>query len=218
VTFCRSSLLLAALLLAGCDDDSAPTSADFAAPSVDDMAAALDLSPFPDMAPWCVASDASFPPSLDAGGFCDGTTMAGTCAQEFFRKFAECFRPAGCCLYNGSVNVPGFAWESGARFQSEPGDREYYQNGAHCAHQGAPLPGVTGDRWTLGDGEVLDVDTTTGDVTCPDGSHANIGANYGGCAELNTLRGDTSIFGYDPAMCFKSYDGKDSRCCAPYPY
>jgi hypothetical protein len=35
--------------------------------------------------------------------------------------------------------------------------------------------------------ETLTYDEGSGDVTCPDGSTENIGADYGGCAELKAL-------------------------------
>lgn len=188
--------LLACASVAGCDDETAAS--DLSAP-VEDLAIARDLSAPVDAA-LCFAGPPpdAFIPSTDAGAFCVGTTIAGTCAQAFFERIYDCFAPAGCCvlvpygLHHGAHIE--FYWASGAvsfdQRTASPVDGILYpgKSWSMCASCGwvdfGGGPGGT-DRWSLPDGTKMIVNPATGDVTCPDNSQANIGPGYEQCPEMD---------------------------------
>jgi hypothetical protein len=185
---------LCGLLAVGCDDD-ASLPADLAASS--DLSAATDLAPPKDLTPpppVCMIPDGGTPASpVDAGAFCAGTPLDGTCVQAFFAKIAGCFQPAGCCALMASMHER-VDWASGARYDHYIPEYSisYEQSGALCGQQmsslGTPPPP---GHWTAGDNSTLTVTPAIGlsngpfDATCSDGTHVSFSA--GDCADLDAL-------------------------------
>jgi hypothetical protein len=185
--------LLVALSVFGlsCSDDEGAIGPDLGAVvpdlSVRDLATPLDLSYVLDMAHCAPLSPDGFASSADAAGFCDGTTLAGTCAQAFFSSFAACYVPAGCRVYYRENNTRG-SWQyaSGASGHWDITDySDYEMNGHSCAYvDGNNI--ARDDHWTLADGTKLTINWTSGNVTCPDGSTIQI-ANPTSCDALMAL-------------------------------
>jgi hypothetical protein len=214
------SLFAAVLALLGCGDDGAQQLADLAT-SGDDLSVADDLSVGRDIAmPYDLVRDWSFS-FADGSGLCasDGTDagngIAGTCAQPFFQKLADCWVTAGACYYYLSMHYNEFCWDDGAALQEyrtngdlpslPPSYLDYVRGTFICMTLHRPQGGTT-ETWKAYDGSTLTVVPSTGDVTCPDGSAANIGPGYGNCDELNRL-----INGTASTQCtFVNYD--DPRC------
>lgn len=226
-----AALILAVLAAAagGCDDDSsAPIDLDdLSVPAVDDLQAPADLAPPPvDAALVCVGGPPpdAFVPSTDAGAFCVGTSLAGTCAQAFFERIYDCFAPAGCCvsapygLHHGAHIE--YYWANGAtsidQRVASPVDGINYpgRSWGMCATASCGRvelgggPGAT-DKWSLPDGTVMIVNPATGDVTCPDNSQTNIGPGYEQCAEM-TLRLDVMHKGTPVYDCPADYSKPNS--------
>jgi hypothetical protein len=199
------------IALGGCDDDTAGAD-DLAMPlydfaTVHDLATSDLTAAPPEM---CVPNPPdAFDVSVDAGGFCAGTPIAGTCVQTFFAKLAECFVPAGCCRNGpGSITVT-MAWESGAYYSTYAIDQErhYAMINQSCANsRRSGLPDT--DRWVGADGSTLALVLSTGVLTCPDGSTVNIGTLSGQCAELDAL-----LHPAPPLGCFQAFP----NCCVPQP-
>jgi hypothetical protein len=189
-------LLLLAFAAVGCGDDGA-LAPDLAAPSMADLG-------MPDLAG-----------TIDASGFCEGTSLAGTCAQSFFAHLAECFPPvSGACVsHSPSSWWWTECWESGARISkatigSSCGPRWVWANGAtFCMDRNhSPDCASNVEVWTIPQSEAFPyatgpsmlVDTVTGDVTCPDGTHANIGPDFGNCAALHAVINTLKLYGQCP--------------------
>jgi hypothetical protein len=150
-----------------------------------------------------VTSDAP----VASSSFCAGTAVAGTCAQAYFATVADCFGtpPTGTCQSQEYENDGGagggkaYCWSDGSHLY------------AHFTLNDAGLANATG-QWINGHGTTcmtadvvggmagneslityhaggsdLVYDTLTGAVTCPDGSHANIGAGQTLCTLLATF-------------------------------
>lgn len=206
----RGVLLLALCVLApACGDEQAAVVPDLGAIvpdlstdlSIGDLAVAHDLTWIFDLA-HCVPLTPvdGFASSADAAGFCDGTTLAGTCAQAFFARFASCYVPAGCREYHRTNNtIASWSFASGAyTFWDLSGIRAFSQSGHSCASSDST--GLSqDDRWTLNDGTKLTINWTSGNVTCPDGSQIQI-SNPKSCDALNTLV-TVPMAGSDPGCC-----------------
>ncbi|HEX8952795.1 MAG TPA: hypothetical protein VF945_13160 [Polyangia bacterium] len=191
-----------ALVLCACGDDGPQSLADLAAIGEDlAVPAGRDLAPLDMTTP----VDWSFNFG-DGAGLCESPAdasngVAGTCAQSFFAKLADCWVPSGVmCTYDKPANHwDQFCWDDGAALQTFRCNSPAYAPGIVCYVRGTFLcmkheipcdytgtPRTT-EKWTAYDGTVLIHDTATGEVTCPDGSHVTIGPNYGGCVELSQL-------------------------------
>jgi hypothetical protein len=209
-----AALLCACALLSACDEDGRAT----------DLAVSTDLALGPDLAVPDLAlrdlaeasvcrPEMTFPtfPPPDAGGFCDGTPLAGTCAQAFFARVADCFNPAGCCVGTGSNTVLR-GWESGANYRFGMADRQWSlsQNGVSCAGNFPSSATTAPMKWTASDGSELPFfDPTTGELHCPDGSQTNVGA-YGQCLALQHLLRPFEVYSCVEAT-------TNTTCCTPYP-
>jgi hypothetical protein len=208
----RGALLLAlCVLLPSCTDEQTTVATDLGAVvpdlSVGDLAVAHDLTWIVDLG-HCVPLTPvdGFASSADAAGFCDGTTLAGTCAQPFFAKFAACYVPAGCREYYRVNNTrASWGWASGASiWWDATGIRDFEQNGQRCAYADSsslsnPSGATHDDHWKLGDGTTLTINWTSGNVTCPDGSQIQI-SNPTSCDALNTLMSVPPTLS-DPGCC-----------------
>jgi hypothetical protein len=140
--------------------------------------------------------DAGYP-FVDAAGYCDnavdipdaGGGLAGTCAQAFFEKLVGCYVPSGPCVYD-YPNSSRFrvCWQSGAALEEIGGiSPRYYVNGTFLCMSMTRISAGHVEVWTAYDGTVLQYDKFSGDVTCPDGSHLNLGSEYGNCTALFNL-------------------------------
>ncbi|MDB4966147.1 MAG: hypothetical protein JWN44_1836 [Myxococcales bacterium] len=187
----RALAFMFVMVTCGCDDDVVGASQDLAAPSGIDLASATDGAQRADLS----MGDASYT-SGDASTFCAGTSVDSTCARAFFAKLAECFVPAGACSHHmPSSSRWQECWEDGAAMQllNHCGDytrssREYRHGDQTCMTSelvSCAAPDV--EAWTAGDGTMLTINLATGDVTCPDGTHDNVGPSYGNCAALGEL-------------------------------
>jgi len=204
----RGALLLALCVLGLSCSDEAATGPDLATVlpdlavgdlAVADLAAPIYLFDMAHCAPLSPVD--GFASSADAAGFCDGTTLAGTCAQPFFAAYASCYVPAGCRQYF-RVNNGRASWEfaSGASINWDAsGIRDYRQNDDQCALASTSGSVSGDDHWTLGDGTTLTINWTSGNVTCPDGSQIQL-ANPKSCDALNTLMAVPPL-GSDPSCC-----------------
>jgi hypothetical protein len=202
----RGALLLAhCVLVAACADDQTTITTDLGTVvpdlSVGDLAAVPDMTyniDFAHCAPFTPVD--GFASSADAAaGFCDGTTLAGTCAQAFFASFAACYVPAGCRVYLRNANTGG-SWQyaSGASGSWDITDISGYgMNGHPCATVDGNNA-ARDDHWTLADGTKLTINWTSGNVTCPDGSTIQI-ANPASCDALNALI--NTLHKSDPGCC-----------------
>ncbi|HXU69136.1 MAG TPA: hypothetical protein VN947_07390 [Polyangia bacterium] len=207
------NLCLALLFLASACGDDTTAAVDLGAP-VDDLSVAdlsvADLAVPSDFAVCIMPPPDGFDTPVDAGGFCAGTSIAGTCIATFFAQLSECFVPKGCCRPSGGGNSHGVTWQSGAGFYTFSGvDGDYYaaQNVA-CAFSTSGGVTPAGVRWTLQGGSTsLTITDGTYDVTCPDGSHINVGNPAGQCAELDRL-----LAPFATASCMSP----PSSCCVPY--
>lgn len=201
----RVALFVACFALTGCgDDDTIETlSPDLSATAPLDLARGPnDLGTIPDQN-GCFYPPDAFGPPLDAGGFCEGTPLAGTCAQTFFAKLASCFQPAGCCQADGS-NTLYRSWQSGAHYIFRMGTSYYSfsQNDIQCASSlGTEIQPY--HQWTASDGSTIIFDPATGALTCPGDAQINVGA-YGSCPALEAL--------LHQFQCPATPD-----CCTPYP-
>ncbi len=73
------------------------------------------------------------------------------------------------------------------------------QNGQRCARADSTGSPSGDERWTLGDGTMLTINWTSGNVTCPDQSQIQISTPTS-CDALNTLI-SVPPFGSDPGCC-----------------
>jgi hypothetical protein len=192
----RHIVALCALALVGCGDDFTPPT-DLAVVPLDlSPAGARDLADLTPLPPWLCpyTPDAWTPPTtpVDAGVFCAGTPIDGTCVQAFFAKIAACFQPAGCCTLGPNIHEK-VDWASGAHYYWYATEDQlwYSQGGAACGGQSSPSFGVSG-QWTGPDGSALTVTPAISrysfgpfDATCPDGTHVSF--NTSDCAELVAL-------------------------------
>jgi hypothetical protein len=219
------ALVIALAGAAGCDDEWRPP--DFAVPI--DMQVPADLARPGDLTPpldafVCTGGPPpdAFVPSTDAGSFCVGTSLAGTCAQAFFERIYDCFAPAGCCagqVYGVKHGAHiDYEWASGAHSTdqrvSSPNDGINYpgKSWGMCDECGrVEFGGGAGgnDLWTLPDGTTMTINPATGDVTCPDSSQANIGPGYEQCPEV-TLRLDVNHKGSVVYDCPEAYPGPNT--------
>ncbi len=202
-------LVGACIACAACDDAATPApdlaaATDLAAP-VDDLAVGPDFAHGPPDMVACSYPPDAFGPAPDAAGFCDGTPLAGTCAQAFFARVRACYRPAGCCQASGS-NRLYLSYQSGAGyyFNMQVSQWSLRQDGYTCAESPddtAPDP----FHWRADDGsEIPYFDPRSGELHCADGTQLNVGA-YGTCPALHDL-----LFPF-PVSCWTS------SCCVPYP-
>ncbi len=198
----------ACIACAACDDAVTPppdlaAPADLAAP-VDDLAVARDFAHGPPDMVACSYPPDAFGPAPDAAGFCDGTPLAGTCAQAFFARARACFHPAGCCQTTGS-NTVRRTWESGATYYEALAVSEWRltQDQFICAASSdSTTPNAY--RWTASDGSELPYfDPATGELHCPDGTQLNVGTD-GQCADL------AALLRLPPCQV-------TANCCVPYP-
>ena len=152
-----------------------------------DLSVPPDLAPPPDLTP---------EPDLAGPAFCAGTPVDGTCAQGYFAAVTKCYSPTGPCKNNmptnGAVNA---CWQSGASFSAT---YDMVSMMAHGIWKQLTTTCMTADVMTANGkpvfhfttpGGKLVYDSGTGAVTCPDGSKANIGPQYGMCDALGTLVG-----------------------------
>jgi hypothetical protein len=202
-------------LLSACGDGQQTAAPDLSSPAVDDFAVSADLSVSilynDDMFPrQCGYAPDSSPPKPDVSGFCAGTSIAGTCAQTFFRTIAECFAPSGCCVRAGN-SMPRLTWASGA-FALYDGSFGYVaviQDGVVCGEtnfDGYPLL-----KWKAWDGTRLTFDPNTGIATCDDGTTISLGVGYAACPEIVTML-------YPGTPCPIDHTGDAAAaCCTPYP-
>ena len=188
------ALALSLLSLAGCDS-SGSNAADLSSlemPSdghsvVEDLSLSLepDLPFARDLARNVdVGLDSSAP---DASSFCANGPATGTCAQTFFAAVGACFQPLGACQ-NDSTKIE-LCWTNGASMvfvvpATGPYLVTYATSGRTCMIDSVAITPVI--HTLSANGQMLIYNTSTGDVTCPDGSHANIGTNYG-CTDIYTL-------------------------------
>lgn len=208
----RCALLIACAVVVGpaCDNDAPAPVGDLGVTIPDlstndsapaDLAPARDLTVILDMALCAPPTPRDgFASSADAAGLCDGTTIAGTCAQAFFTAFATCYVPAGCRVYHRDNNTRA-SWDfaSGASiFWDATGIRSFSQNGHSCAFANS-ANFAQDDQWTLSDGTKLTINWTSGNVTCPDGTQIQI-SNPRSCDALNTLMLVPPL-GSDPGCC-----------------
>jgi hypothetical protein len=202
-----AALLCACALFAACDDDSAVDLAVSTDLAMGPDLAAPDLASMVDMAVLC-RPEMEFPPP-DAAGFCDGTPLAGTCAQAFFARVAACYNPAGCCIGDG-MNTVYRSWESGAHYSYSLATSRWMltQNGMGCASSvDSTLPNAL--QWSGPDGSELPFfDPNTGELHCPDGSQLNVGP-FGQCPELQRL--------LKPFQFYSCQSPYNATCCTPYP-
>jgi hypothetical protein len=182
--------LLAALLLAGCHTSLEP-------PPSGDLGA-KDGKP---------ASPTKMPDlgGADFASFCAGSSVAGTCAVDFFGPLESCFSPEGSCteMESGDGSLANYCWSTGAKLVAQASsatEHATFSNGGQVCYS----MDVASDGMTTGNSEVplftitangatLRYDYGTGAVTCPDGSMTNIGSEFGGCLELQNLLSPVSI-------------------------
>ena len=186
---------LAVALFTGCRGTGHKSqSHDLAVPE-DDFGVSQDLAlGARDLAVAPLISDLAFT-SADATGFCAMTSIDGTCVQAFFELLVECFVPQGNCDQFDTDSAHQLAcWESGSgtEYSEEAGCYSPYQ-AARFYMRGnytcmiADLACGTVETWTAADGTTLVVDTISGDATCADGTHVNVGPSYDACADLQRL-------------------------------
>jgi uncharacterized protein YjbI with pentapeptide repeats len=127
---------------------------------------------------------------LNLTPFCAGTFVAGTCVEAFFAPLSLCFQPTGGCI----VQTPGvygtFCWPGGAEYQirNDPDAlRRHYLWGTNLCYTETVGGSGPSPSFTNAAGETLVFAPATGNYTCPNGSSGSIGANYGGCAQLQQM-------------------------------
>ena len=115
---------MAALALAGCDDDDAIID-DMAVATQSDLAVGDLGSGEIDAGPHDLSMPADLTPRVFdlAWSMCAGTRLAGTCAEAFFEPFVACFQPSGQCGFVPHNTGTERCWQSGARYH-EPGPLE----------------------------------------------------------------------------------------------
>lgn len=148
----------------------------------------------PDLIWTAPAVDAGAPPDLAGIDFCEGTPVAGTCAQGFFYLVSRCYVAAGACtLMSDSRNYANLCWDNGSRIlvsylNGKDGAHGLWKNGAETCLEGYAFGLNSEPVFTLHrGGDTLAYDEKTGDVTCPDGTHANIGPREGDCGMVRAI-------------------------------
>ena len=189
-------------LVAGCGDDTVvPVAPLELGAGADDLGVAHDLAGPADLTPTDLLSlcpstpDAWTPPSPppDAGTFCAGTPIDGTCVQAFFAKIADCFLPAaGCCTcFRG--NHSSCSWASGAAWDGQPAADEFklFHDNASC---GGSYVNFATTTWTAADGTQLTMtgSTSAEDAVCPGGTHVTF--SFSDCADLAALISPPGLF------------------------
>ena len=162
------------------------------------MSAGPDLQA-PDLATPDLAtpSDLTVPPDFYGYTLCANTMAASTCVQTFFQQVASCFpvpMSNPCTLDTDNATYSNLCYGPTQKVLSTiSGDTgqihsTWYTNGMDCLDADiTPIKGAgSQDVFTVGN-QILMLDEQTGAVTCPDGSSISIGANLGGCADLQQL-------------------------------
>jgi hypothetical protein len=187
------------LPLVGCSR-SLPVPSDLAAPADDlsvardlsvhrDLSFVRDLSPPPDLT---VLPDLAFTPwtPVNPATFCGGPDGGLTCAQDFFVRLLNCYQPAGYCGHFDHNSGQVICFESGAQgtnyIWALPGRVADFVHGDMLCAINERLPSGM-FKWTLWDGTLLYVDPPSGAAFCDSGEAANVGIDYGACADVKKL-------------------------------
>jgi hypothetical protein len=129
-------------------------------------------------------------PECAAYHFCAAMPAVGTsCVATFFRPVAACWTPSGSCVEAATPSSLNICFQNGARLSTASSgggtmsSATWQNQGMTCLTEN----GVKGmpAAFTVG-GETLRYDSTTFDVTCPDGTKTNVG-DLRKCPEIAKL-------------------------------
>ncbi len=135
--------------------------------------------------------------TASGGGFCDGTKVSGTCAQAFFAAAAACLSTLGACTdqitpTSATTFNEDVCWSTGQTRHVQADGTSHVTTSTWVSQTSATCltSNSTYEQGTYtANGTSLVYDESTGDLTCPDGSSANIGTVAGGdlCPDVASI-------------------------------
>jgi hypothetical protein len=159
----------------------------------DDMPPAVDLVMPTDQS---VLNDLTIPTDFSGYTFCAATNVASTCAQVFFQAVADCYPPPPmqCTIDTDNSTYNNLCFIGGEKMLStiDPNTGKVHtvwsNMGKTCMTADIMPQKGNGsvDTFTVGP-QMLVMGEAGGTVTCPDGSAAVIGANFGNCPDLQAI-------------------------------
>jgi hypothetical protein len=178
------------LLVAGCGQPApnAPRDLIMGTPDLAMMSTPPDMTVLPDLIP-AIPPDMTLVPT---NGFCDNTTVGGTCVATFMDPVSKCFVPSGACTQAGDgMTFENACWGTGKLIATLDMANKMAHGTWKDGNNVTCMTGavdVTGPIFTLmANGKTLIYNEKTGDVTCPDGTKINVGPKEGNCAAFSDI-------------------------------
>jgi len=134
--------------------------------------------------------------TTSSGGFCDGSKVAGTCAQPFFAAVASCLSTLGSCVdqitpTGATTFNEDVCWSTGQRRHTaaDASNNTTVSTWTSKASAACLTTQSTNELGTYtANGTSLVYDESTGQLSCPDGSTANIGVPGGDlCPDVDVI-------------------------------